>query len=116
MAAPSSHAVEDFKMHPSLHRRDGAVLFATRIVRLIAYGCISVILALYLSELGMSEKQIGVLLFLTLIGDTIISLWLTTSADRIGRRKTLIIGAALMLLGGGVFSVTQNPILLLIAA
>ena len=61
---------------------DGRVLFSTRILRLFAYGFLSVILALYLSQLGLSEVNIGLLLTLTLLGDTVISLWITTNADR----------------------------------
>ena len=66
--------------------RDGRLLFTTRVARLFAYGFLSVVLVLYLAEVGLSEARIGVLLTLTLIGDTAISLWMTTSADRIGRR------------------------------
>src|SRR5437870_1507533 len=98
------------------HPRDLPTLFLTRCLRLLAYGGLSVILFLYLASLGMSEQRIGVLLTLTLIGDTIISLGLTTSADRIGRRRTLVIGAVLMILGGAAFALTHNPIVLLLAA
>ncbi len=95
---------------------DGRVLFTTRIVRLFAYGFLSVILVLYLAELGLSHEQIGVLLTLTLIGDTVISLWITTSADRIGRQRMLIVGAGLMILAGVLFALTSDFALLLIAA
>jgi MFS family permease len=79
---------------------DGRFLFITRIVRLFAYGFLSVILVLYLAELGLKETEIGLLLTLILIGDTLISLWITTNADRIGRRRMLIIGAVLMVFAG----------------
>lgn len=95
---------------------DVRLLFATRIVRMIAYGLLAVILMLYLAELGISGKRIGLLLALTLGGDTIISLWLTAHADRLGRRRMLIIGAALMVLAGVVFAVTRSWPLLLLAA
>jgi MFS family permease len=96
--------------------RDGRLLFAARIGRLFAYGLISVVLVLYLAQLGYSETQIGVLLTLTLIGDVAISLWLTTRADRIGRRRMLMIGAGLMLAAGAVFAFTGAFWLLLLAA
>ena len=67
---------------------DGWLLFAARSVRLFAYGLVSVILVLYLEDLGLSHARIGLLLTLTLVGDTAISFWLTTSADRMGRRRT----------------------------
>jgi MFS family permease len=96
--------------------RDGCLLFATRIARLFAYGFLSVVLVLYLAALGLKETQIGLLLTLTLIGDTLVSLWITTHADRIGRRRMLIAGSVLMVFAGVLFALTRDFILLLIAA
>src|SRR5262245_9080394 len=83
--------------------RDGRLLFATRFVRLFAYGLLAVVLVLYLAELGLQDWEIGLLLTLTLLGDVAISLWLTTSADRLGRRRMLVAGAVLMVLAGLLF-------------
>lgn len=96
--------------------QDARILFSTRIIRLFCYGFLSVILALYLAQVGLDEKQIGLLFTLTLIGDAGISLWLTTSADRFGRRRTLIVGALLMLGAGILFIATRNVIVLMVAA
>jgi MFS family permease len=97
-------------------RLDVALLFSARSVRLFAYGALSVVLALYLHEAGLSGAQIGLLFTLTLAGDAGISLWITTTADLIGRKKMLLLGAGLMILAGVVFSMTGNPVLLMIAA
>ena len=96
--------------------RDGRLLFITRILRLFGYGLVSVNLMLYLTALGFSAFESGLLLTLTLVGDTIISLWITTRADRIGRKTMLLAGAALMLAAGIVFVFTGNFLLLLLAA
>lgn len=96
--------------------RDGFLLLATRVTRLFAYGSLAVFLMLYLAELGLSEARIGVLLTLTLAGDTAVSLWLATRADRIGRRRMLVIGALLMATAGVIFAATSNFVLLLLAA
>jgi MFS family permease len=96
--------------------REISLLFSTRIIRLFCYGFLSVVLALYLSEAGLSEGQIGLLFTLTLVGDALISLWLTTSADRFGRKRTLILGALLMAGAGVAFVLTQNVVLLIVAA
>ncbi|HET9912975.1 MAG TPA: MFS transporter [Anaerolineales bacterium] len=95
---------------------DVVILFSTRIIRLFCYGFLSVVLALYLSESGFTEEQIGLLFTLTLVGDALISLGLTTSADRFGRKRTLILGALLMAGAGLAFVLTRNVILLVIAA
>jgi MFS family permease len=95
---------------------DGLLLFVTRGVRMFAYGFLSVVLVLYLKAVGLREEQIGLLLTMTLLGDTVISLWITTAADRIGRKPMLILGALLMALAGGVFAITGNFLFLVIAA
>lgn len=95
---------------------DGRRLFATRVIRLFAYGFLSVVIALYLAAASLSERQIGLLFTLTLLGDTLISLWITTNADRIGRRRMLLVGAGLMIFAGVLFAVTKNFYLLLLAA
>ncbi len=95
---------------------DGNFLFVTRIARMFGYGFLSVVLLLYLEQAGLKQVQIGLLLTLTLIGDTIISLWITTNADRVGRRRMLIAGAFLMVFAGALFSTTHSFVLLLIAA
>jgi len=98
------------------HQRDITLLFSTRIIRLFCYGFLSVVLALYLTETGFNEKMVGLLFTLTLAGDAGITLWLTTHADQFGRRKTLLVGALLMVGAGGVFVITHNIIILMAAA
>jgi MFS family permease len=95
---------------------DAKLLFATRIARMFGYGLLSVVLVLYLVALGVDGFAIGAILTLTLLGDAVISLWLTTHADRLGRRRILIAGAALMLLAGIVFAIARDPWILLLAA
>ncbi len=71
---------------------------------MFGYGGLGVVLVLYLAAAGLDAAAIGILLTLTLVGDTAISLVLTTHADRIGRRRTLIVGALLMAVAGAVFA------------
>jgi len=94
---------------------DGYLLFLTRFIRLFAYGSLSVVLVFYLIGLGLNASQTGLLLTLTLVGDTVISLYLTTRADRMGRRRILIVGAILMAAAGLAFACTHNLVLLIIA-
>jgi MFS family permease len=94
---------------------DGVLLLLTRFVRLFSYGALSVVLVFYLVGLGISESQTGMLLTLTLIGDTLVSLFLTTQADRIGRRRILIVGSILMAGAGLIFASTNNFLFLVVA-
>jgi MFS family permease len=101
---------------PPILTADGWLLFATRCARLVAYGLLSVVLILCLAAKGLNDGQIGLLLTLTLLGDTAISLWLTTSADRLGRRRMLTAGGLLMVFAAVLFAETDNFWLLLVAA
>src|SRR5882724_4686792 len=94
---------------------DGWLLLLTRFTRLFAYGSLSLVLVFYLTGLGLSESETGMLFTLTLVGDTLVSLYLTTRADRIGRRRMLIVGAGLMAAAGVAFAITTNVWLLILA-
>ena len=96
--------------------RDGRLLFLTRVLRMFSYGALAVVLVLYLASLGLDPITIGLILTLSLIGDTLISLWLTTNADRFGRRRVLIVGAVLMAFAGIAFALTSIVALLILAA
>ncbi len=98
-----------------IDRRDIALLFATRVLRMFGYGFLAVVLVLYLDAIGLSGAEVGLLLGLTLLGDAGVSLWLTTHADRIGRRRVLVAGAALML-GAGLAFVATPVFAILVAA
>ena len=83
---------------------------------MFGYGFLSVVLALYLAAAGMDGLHIGLVLTLTLAGDAVISLWLTTHADRVGRRPVLLAGAVLMVLAGIVFALSSDFWVLVAAA
>jgi len=72
---PEAHALRSLS-------RDGRLLFATRVVRMFAFGLLSVVLVLYLAGQGLAETQVGLLLTWTLVGDAILSLAITLVADR----------------------------------
>ncbi|MBI4842527.1 MAG: MFS transporter, partial [candidate division NC10 bacterium] len=83
---------------------------------MFGYGFLAVVLVLYLAALGFDEARIGLLLTLTLAGDTAISLWMSTQADRYGRRRMLSLGSLLVLGAGLVFIASGDFIVLLLAA
>jgi MFS family permease len=95
---------------------NGRLLFAMRVLRMFGYGFLAVVLVLYLAALGLDPLTIGIVLTLTLVGDTFVSLWLTTNADRIGRRRVLVAGSLLMVAAGLVFALTSWAPLLIVAA
>lgn len=96
--------------------RDTKILCLQRFVRLFAYGASTLILAAYLSSLGISDTRIGLFMTLTLLGDVVVSFGLTIFADGLGRRKILIAGASLMTASGIIFSLNGNYWVLVIAS
>ncbi len=92
------------------------LLFTARIMRLFAFGFMSVVLVIFLSETGLGDAEIGLLLTMTLVGDVALSFGVTAVADRYGRRRMLVFGAFLMAVSGVIFAVTRNPAVLTLAA
>ena len=74
------------------------------------------ILAIYLKLIGFDEILIGFILSATLVNSIIFNLFSSFFADRIGRKKVLIIYASLMAFSGCVFLITENYFALIIAA
>ena len=96
--------------------KDGKLLLSARVVRTFAYGYLSIVLAIYLKLIGFDEILIGLLLSATLVNSVIFTLIASFYADRIGRRKILVIYAALMSISGAIFLVAENYIALIVAA
>lgn len=96
--------------------RDAWLVIIGRSCRMFAYGASSLIIALFFSSLNFSDFQIGLFMTLTLLGDVLLSLLLTLVADRVGRRRILLVGASLMVLSGAVFAFSENFWILLAAA
>ncbi len=95
---------------------DGKLLLGARIVRTFSYGFLSVILAIYLKLMGFNDILIGIVLTATLVNSVFFNLLSNAYADKIGRRKILVIYAALMIISSVIFFVTDNYVALVIAA
>src|ERR671938_1290603 len=96
--------------------KDGKLLLVARTLRTFAYGFLSVILAIYLKLIGFNDLYICIILSATLINSVVFTIIASFYADRLGRRKVLILYAALMSISGLVFFVTNNYIALIISA
>ncbi|KAI8259247.1 hypothetical protein K4K53_003721 [Colletotrichum sp. SAR 10_77] len=69
--------------------KDVKLICLQRFIRMFAYGATTLHLVAYLELLGFSATRIGLFMALTLVGDTCISLVLTSCADGVGRRLVL---------------------------
>lgn len=91
-------------------------MLASKGTRSFGYGFLSVILGLYLDEVGFSPVEVGFILTATLVGSALLTGVVISRADRLGRRRMLMVSSGLMALSGIIFAVTQAPWLMLVAA
>jgi len=87
---------------------DGVLSFVTRALRMFNYGAIAPVFFVYLLALGYTEVTIGALLTAILVGDLVVTLYLSTRADAFGRKRTLIFASALKVLAGATFAATSS--------
>lgn len=73
-------------------------------------------LVVYLVELNFNPEDVGLMFTLTLLGDAIISIMLTSQADKIGRKKTLIVSSILAIFTSLMFASQSNFWVLLASA
>jgi MFS family permease len=96
--------------------RNGRLVLAGKAVRAFAFGLGSVVLGLYLVELGLGAPAIGAVLSAALIGTTLLTLGIAVYGDRIGRRRVLALGGALMLVALAIPLVGADPFVLVLIA
>jgi MFS family permease len=87
---------------------------AAKLFRGFAFGLNSVVLGLYLADLELAPAVIGLVLSGALAGTLALTVVITLYGDRIGRRRLLVIGSALMGLAAVIPLVGANPVLLLL--
>ncbi len=91
---------------------NGWRLMAAKVFRGFAFGLNAVALGLYLAALQLPAETIGLVLAAALAGTLGLTAVIGVWGDRIGRRRLLVIGSALMLLSAVIPLVGANPVLL----
>ncbi|EGU11298.1 putative MFS transporter [Rhodotorula toruloides ATCC 204091] len=97
-------------------RRDVSLLFFSRFIRMAGFGSFAPVLIIFLREIGFSDRSVGLFLSATLLGDVLLSLFVTWTADAFGRRRMLALGSLLMCASGVAFALSRNYIVLLVSA
>lgn len=87
---------------------DAQKLIATRSIRGLADGVVSVVLATYLTGLGMSPFEVGAIVTGTLLGSAAITLGVGLLGYRFSRRRILLSAAGLMFATGLGFAGFTN--------
>jgi MFS family permease len=93
---------------PAEATNDARVLLATRAVRAFGDGFVSVLLPVYLTGLGFSGFQVGVLTTATLVGSAALTLMVGLIAYRLRRQRLLLLAAGLMLATGLGFTFVHD--------
>ncbi|MFZ1488494.1 MAG: MFS transporter [Ilumatobacteraceae bacterium] len=104
------------RLLPAGAGRDAALLLETRSIRAFGDGLVSVVLAAYLSALGLSDLRIGIVVAATLLGSAALTLAVGLRAHNVGRRRLLRLVSLLMVATGlGFAAVTGFWPLLVVA-
>jgi MFS family permease len=108
-------SVLGFEVLQTLHR-DAILLILCKCVRMYSFGFLAVMLVVYLEELGLTYNEVGLMFTLTLLGDAIISILMTSRADIWGRRLTLLLSSIFTIFTSIMFATMKNFWILLVSA
>lgn len=95
---------------------EGRLIFAGRALRSFSFGWLSLILALYLQERGLSSVEIGAVFTATMVEDALLTMLLSTVASRLGPARVMALTAPLIVLGGLLLAVADGRAMLLLGA
>jgi MFS family permease len=96
--------------------RDARLVFAAKIARTFCYGGLGVFFPVYLSDLGLDARRLGLAVTLTLLASAAMTYLVRRPAERHGARAVLMAQAALIALAAVVFLLTREPWLVVAAA
>src|SRR5580765_459928 len=96
--------------------RDFLLINAAAFLRSFTFGLTGVVLGIYLFRIGLSSFSIGMVIAAGLAGSALATVGVTAQADRLGRKRTLVLLSILSAIGALALAVTPAlPILLLLA-
>ena len=96
--------------------KDLVLINAAAFLRSFSFGLTGVVLGIYLFRVGLSSSNIGTVIGAGLLGSAIATVGVTTHADRLGRRRTLVVLSLLGATGAvALVLIPALPILLLMA-
>ena len=103
-------------LFPATATPDSRRLIITRAMRGIGDGAVSVLLPSYLIAIGLTPTQIGVIVFATLFGSALVTLWAGFATHRFGLRRMLLGATFLMVATGLGFTFARGFWMLAIVA
>ncbi len=101
---------------PNQHPGPATCLYAARAVRDFGDGFVAVLLAVYLTELGLGAFQVGVIATIALLGSALMTIGIGLLGASAGRRQLLLLASALMVATGLAFAASSSYAVLLLVA
>lgn len=95
---------------------DGKIIFINRALRSFAFGFISIVIGIYLKEIGVNSLLIGLFLSASILGGAIFTLLVGHFAPIHGIRKMFLVSLVISLIGISIFVLTQNYVFLILAS
>ena len=91
-------------------------VFVAKSVRTFCYGFLGILLPLYLAQLGLDARGVGLAVTCTLVGSAALTWAVRRPAERLGGRAALVGLAALSGLAAALLLTTSNPWVVVLAA
>jgi MFS family permease len=95
---------------------DRRVLYVTAFLRALSTGLFGVLVGVFLGRNGLSVRATGLVVAFGLSGAALAATVATFAADRIGRRRFLLILASLSVAGTAVFALSSHPVAFAVGA
>src|SRR5262245_55650244 len=96
--------------------RDARLVLIAKTARTFCYGFLGVLLPVYLTELGLDARGVGMAVTLTLLASTAMTFAIRWPAERFGPRLALVAQSALIVVSALLFLTTRQPWLVVVAA
>ena len=96
--------------------RDARLVFIAKTTRTFCYGSLGVLFPVYLTELGLDARGLGVAVTLALLSSAALTVAVRRPAQRWGPRTALLGLAALIVLSALLFLIARSPWLVVVAA
>ena len=96
--------------------KNGRLLFLAKALRVFGFGFLSIILPLYMLQLGYSALVIGAVLSAAVVGSVIFNILVSKFSDSFGRKKSLMLLSVLMGVSTMLMIANLGTVLFIIAA
>ena len=103
-------------MTEALGSRNRSILYACAFLRALATGMVAVLIGIHLAKMGMSAALIGSVVSAGLSGAAVAALLVTVAADRVGRRRALVVLGLLGAAGGAIIAFSSQAAVVWLAA